>query len=107
MKSDRKFNSEDAEYFTSSSKKVKEHTTDLTAYQIRKIAEELVHQKIDHKTILGYVSSINNNITFCKYDRINEVFVRYKDEKILEAKFKPLREYNGDNVCEYYDELIE
>ena len=30
-----------------------------------------------------------------------------KMKKILEAKFKPLREYNGDNVCEYYDELIE
>ena len=80
----------------------------LTRAQIEKIANSLVHRKIDNKDVFGYVTqSKDKNNVCCKWDKESEVFVIYKDEKILSSKTKTFRQYNSDKAVEYIDEIKE
>lgn len=86
---------------------------DITKEQYELLAEELQKQKIDNKTIFGYMSETREKRTaYCKYDKSTGVFVVYtysKDGKPLTITCytKTWREYNGDKAIEYYNEIPE
>ena len=73
-----------------------------------KMVEQLVNSKIDNKVIFGYVrKNINGGIEICKYNKQTELFVSYDKNDILSKRLKLWREYTGDKVVEYYDEVYD
>lgn len=73
-----------------------------------KMVEQLVNSKINNKNILGYVKrNEKGELVNCKYNKQNELFVEYKDGKVISKKLKLWREYTGDKGFEYYDEIAE
>lgn len=94
-----------SEYEYSKPKKVsKTHQIEITS----KMIDELVNSRIDNKIVLGYVKQNGKGeLVNCKYNKQNQLFVEFKDGKIISKRLKLWREYTGDKGFEYYDEIAE
>ena len=79
---------------------------ELTIEEKKSLSKVLATRPVDNKTVFGYISDQNN---YCKWDSDNELFVMYIYDlsglNIITYQTKTYREYNGDKVTDYFDEI--
>ena len=101
---------DDYEYDNPRKQKVILNDNRLTEVEVQQEANKLINSIVDNKTIFGYIKQDKDcNNLCCKWNKENEVFVSYKQKdnkcKVVQAKVKSFREYNGDKAAEYFDEI--
>ena len=102
---------EDVEYYPSKKQNhyVKKQINELTEQQIENIANDLVNKKVDHRKIFGYIAEKDDTQYFVKWDKESEVCIYYNvinnELKIIKSLVKSFRDFNGEKLDEYYDEL--
>ena len=88
----------------------KQFVKELTAADYEALADRLQRSPVDNKKILGYISlTREGKNAYCKYDKVNELFVVYTYRKgipyTITCYKKSWRDFSGDRAIEYFDEI--